>query len=371
MATRKQLDDAVAALPAAQKAAVKRVIKQAESTGKGVSANEITYIFNNLSSIGADTNAKAFLGSAKSRTEANKAGTPATGTTPTPAPASVDPYSKYETTIALVKSDPELDGLFQRAVSEGWMPEKFQAAFRDTKWYTDNGMSWRGAETARLTDPGQYEVALSDATDKVRSELNRLGFSLTDVQIADLAKQTLYSSWGKGIDVAKLGRQVVEMGRLTGSGGEALDTIDKLKKSAYDNGQNYDNAWYEAAARGVLGEGKDINTYEKMIQENAKGLYASLAPQLDSGMTVRQAAAGYIATMSQRLGIDETAVDLNDPLLSRALKGIDEAGKPTAMPLYEFEKTVKRDERYFKTNEAKQNALDMASEIARAFGKAY
>lgn len=288
-----------------------------------------------------------------------------------PVVAPVDPYVKYDTTIALVNSDPELKGLFAAAVAQGWTPDKFAAAFRDTSWYTENGISWRGAETARLTDPGQYDVALADANDKVRSELNRLGFSLTDQQVADLAKQTLYSSWGRGIDVAKLGREVVEMGRLTGSGGEALTTIDTLKKTAFENGQSYDNDWYEAAARGVLGEGKDINTYDKMIKDNAKGLYGSLASQLDSGMTVRQAAAGYISTMSQRLGIEATAVDLNDPLLSRALKGIDETGKPKAMPLYEFEKAVKSDDRYFKTNEAKQNMNGLASEIARAFGKAY
>lgn len=287
-----------------------------------------------------------------------------------PAPSAEDYYAKYGTQMALVNSDPELKDLFQRAVAEGWTTDKFVTLFQNTNWYRGNGISWRGAQTAKMSDPGQWAVAMEDARVKIRSISNKIGFSLGDADVEKLAEQTLYSSWGKGVDEGVLRKQIVEMGKITGTGGEALNIIDQLRKSSYNNGQSFSDEWYANAATSVLSQDGDITTYQKLIRDTAKSQYPGLNAQLDAGMSVREAANGWISRMSQLLEVNDVDVDLNDPLLKRALTNIDANGQASVTPLWKFEQEVKKDERYFKTNTARRDMLDLSTEIARQFGKA-
>ena len=284
--------------------------------------------------------------------------------------AKEDPYAKYGTQMALVNSNSELKELFKTAAAGGWTAQKFQAEFQNTDWYKKHSVSWRGAETAKRTDPGQWAAAVEKVKGQIVASASKMGFSLGDADVAKLAEQTLYTSWGEAINMGTINAHVVEMGKITGTGGTAVDTMNQLKQQAFDNGQTYSDDWYAAAARGVLGEGKNLNMYQQQITNDAKSMYGTLTTQLDAGMTVRQAAAGYINTLAGRLGMQATDVKLDDPLLTRALKNSAPDGKPAAMPLYEFEKAVKSDDRYFKTNEAHQNMESLATEIARQFGKA-
>lgn len=282
----------------------------------------------------------------------------------------VDIAAQYGVQMALINSDPELKKLFANAVAGGWTAAKFTALFQNTNWYKKHSVSWRAAETARTADPGQWNAAVKDAENLILATAAKMGFSLNSDDVTKLAQDTLHTSWGAAIDEATLRKHVVEVGKITGTGGEALTTMDDLKKEAFNQGQSYNDDWYSSAATNILTGDGDIAAYKKTIKEDAKSRYGALAAQLDAGMTVRQAAGGYIATMAQTLGLQDTDVDLNDPLMSRALKGVDASGKATAMPLYEFEKAVKLDDRYFKTTQAKQDMEGLASEIARQFGKA-
>ena len=284
--------------------------------------------------------------------------------------AKKDPYAEYGTQMALVNSNPELKSLFKNATAGGWTAAKFQAEFQNTEWFKKHGVSWRGAETAKRTDPGQWAAALGKVKGQIAATAAQMGFSLKESDVAKLAEQTLYSSWGEAIDMGTVTAHVVEMGKITGTGGKAVDTMNALKQQAFENGQSYSDDWYAAAARGVLGEGKNMNMYQKQITDDAKSMFAPFATQLDAGMTVRQAAAGYINTVANRLGLQATDVKLDDPLLARALKNASPDGKPAVMPLYEFDKAVKMDDRYFKTNQAHQEMESLATEIARQFGKA-
>jgi hypothetical protein len=375
MATKAQLKAAIKALPEPQKSVAQAIYDQAASTGDGLSANEITYISNNLGAITGTTNPNTFLGTAAQRVDANKNGgvVPgfATATATATAAAGTDWSAQYGVQAALIQSDEGLKALFNRAVAENWTPDKFQAEFINTPWYRNNSDTWRTAETTRLTDPASWTEQLNAASELIRQTAVNMGFELDETQVANLASQSLYLAGGSAnsIDPKILKTHVAETGRITGAGGTSLATMDALKKYAYDNGISYNDSWYTTAATNILTGDGTVEEWNKQIKDAAISRYAALAPQLNAGMTVMDVASPYIQQMATTFELGADQISLEDPLMQKALTNIGQNNEPTLKPLWQFERELKQDDRYFKTNSAVQDMTGLASEIARQFGK--
>jgi hypothetical protein len=374
MATKKQLDDAIKKLKEPQKSIARAIYNQAESTGKAISSNEITYIFNNLGSITESTDAKTFLGTAAQRTEANKSGTAiasaaAAAASGTSEPAGTDFAAQYGSRVALVKNNPELQAIFNQAVAEKWNPAKFSAAFESSNWFQSNGPTWRAAEVARASDLGAWNAALTAVKNQIAQASRDMGFELNPADVDKLADDTLHLSWGQGVDESLLKQHIATVGRITGTGGEAANTIQTLKEQAGNMGVQYADDWFANAAKGTLSGQSNMDYYNTKIREDAKSKYAAFADQIDKGQTVAAIASPYIQSMARILEIPSTDIDLNDPTISQALTGFDAQNKPVAKPVWAFERELKTDDRYFKTNTAVRDMTGLASEIARQFGK--
>jgi hypothetical protein len=209
-------------------------------------------------------------------------------------------------------------------------------------------------------------------SDLVRRQTVALGFELTPDQVAKVANQALYMGGGTAANVSTdwLKSQVVETGRLTGQGGTSLQTIDALKKTAYNNGVDYNDNWFEGAAKDILMGTGTLNGWEKQIKDAAKSKYVTLADQIDAGMNVRDIASPYLKQMAATFELADDTLTLDDPVIQRALTNIDEAGKPSLQPLWKFQQELKKNDRYFQTNAANREMTAVATEIARKFGKA-
>jgi hypothetical protein len=281
----------------------------------------------------------------------------------------VDFAAEYGTQAALVNSNPELQALFNQAVAEKWSPAKFRATFENTNWFKSNGPTWRMAETARLSDPGAWNGSLTELKSKIQQTSRDMGFELNPADVDKLANDTLFLSWGKGVDEALLKQHVAATGRITGTGGEAASTMQKLKEQAGSMGVQYGDDWFANAAKSTLAGQSNMDYYNQKIRDDAKSKYAAFADQIDAGQTVAAIASPYIQSMARILELPSTDIDLNDPTISQALQGFDAQNKPVAKPVWAFERELKTDDRYFKTNTAVRDMTGLASEIARQFGK--
>jgi hypothetical protein len=373
MATKAQLKASIKALPEPQKSVAQAIYDQAASTGDGLSANEITYISNNLGAITGTTNPSTFLGTAAQRVDANKNGgvVPgfATATAAAPAADTTDWSAQYGVQAALVNSSPELKALFDKAVLEKWTPDKFKVAFENTTWFKSNGPTWRAAETARLSDPGAWNAAFTETKNKIIQTARDMGFELNSADVDKLANDTLYLSWGQGINETLLKQHVAATGRITGTGGEAAATAQSLREQATNMGLQYGDEWFTNAAQGILSGQSNVDYYSQQIINDAKSKYGAFASQIDAGQTVASIASPYIQSMARILELPSTDIDLNDPTIAQALQGFDAQNNPVAKPVWAFERELKQDDRYFKTNTAVQDMTGLASEIARQFGK--
>lgn len=278
--------------------------------------------------------------------------------------------TEYATKAALIDSSPELQALFNKAVAEKWDPKKFKTAFESSTWFNQNGSTWRLAETARLSDPGTWNSSLADVKNQITQSAKDMGFELNPADVDKLANDTLYLSWGKGVDSALLKQHVAATGRITGTGGEVTVTMDKLKQRAAAMGVQYGDDWFAQAAQSTLSGQSNYDTFDKKIKEDAKSKYAAFAGQIDGGQTVAAIASPYIQSMARILELSPTDITLDDPTINQALINYDAQNNPTAKPVWAFERELKQDDRYFKTNQSAQDMTGLAAEISRAFGRA-
>lgn len=286
----------------------------------------------------------------------------------TPPKTTEDWASQYGAQAALVNSDPQLKSIFDQAVAEEWTPARFQASFQNSDWYKNHAQSWRDAETARITDPGTWNQSISNLSDQIRLSATNMGITLDDAAVAKLAIQTAYTSWGKGVDTNAVRSHVIEYGKITGSGGEVAQTVDKLKNYAYSMGVKYSDDWYNQQAESVLSGKATIDESSSAIKDIAKSKYAAFASQIDAGSTVMQVASPYINSMANILEMDPNTISLDDPHLNKALTGLNKDSQPVLSPLWQFETQLRKDPRWGKTQNARQATDSAARSILQSFG---
>ncbi|KJK11411.1 hypothetical protein, partial [Pseudomonas sp. 2(2015)] len=61
-------------------------------------------------------------------------------------------------------------------------------------------------------------------------------------------------------------------------------------------------------------------------------------------------------------------ISLDDPLIQRALQSKDSKGRPTTQTVYDFENTLRKDPRWAKTDNARDQMSSVASSVLKTFG---
>lgn len=340
-------------------------------SGKQLTDSQISAIASGIaSSTSGDSGSSSGSGSGTGRSSFG-VGTGGTGTaTPTAVKKTASELAlDYNVQMAVINSDSSLKTLFNKAVAGQWTPGKFAAELRNTTFYTTYGSKWANARIKQLGDPGDWKEQLKNATVLVKQEAVSLGISLDDNEVANLAKAGLYSAGGvvESITGSWLDTHIAQYGQVTGKGGKSADIINNLKQSAQDYGISYSDKWYSDAAKSVIAASSTENDYISEIKNLAKTQYASFAKQIEKGMTVKQIADPYVNAMANTF--ETSDVNIYDPTIQKALTNIDPTtNKPSATPLWQFQQELKQDNRYFKTNQAKQSFLDLATNMAQQFG---
>lgn len=288
--------------------------------------------------------------------------------TPVVEPTVEDWATQYGTQAALVNSDPQLKSIFDQAVASKWTPARFQAEFQNSNWYKNHAESWRAAETARLADPGTWQQSLTNLSNQIRQRATGMGIVLDDAQVSKLAEQTAFLSWNKGVDDTTLRTHIIEVGKITGGGGEAAQTINKLKSYASSMGIKYNDDWYTTQTEAILSGKATIDQSVSSIKDIAKSKYAAIADQIDAGSTVAQVASPYVNTMANILEISPDSVDLNDPHINKALTNLSQDNKPAMTPLWQFETQLRQDPRWNYTKNARDSVDSTARSILQNFG---
>ena len=146
----------------------------------------------------------------------------------------------------------------------------------------------------------------------------------------------------------------------------AIKTLDAY---AYDNGIKLPGDFVAKKANQIAAGVKGVDEVTNQLTERfVARQYPALADDLKAGLSVREAAAPYISTYAQLLEVPDSQVDLNDPLLKKALQGVNDKGEPAYTPMWKFEEQLKQDKRWQYTQNAWDEVGSKAMTLMQMFG---
>jgi len=138
-----------------------------------------------------------------------------------------------------------------------------------------------------------------------------------------------------------------------------------LVKTAVANGLDLDKTFASQLPSWIkrIENGEDPEVFKQLIRQTAKtGLPDKVSKLLDQGLDLDAVYAPYKNTMASLLEINPDSISLNDALLRTAIQGDKE------MPIYDFQRQIRKDNRWQYTNNARSEASDVARTVLRDFG---
>ena len=210
-----------------------------------------------------------------------------------------------------------------------------------------------------------YGRGLKDIKDAIEAARLASGAELTDIEINELAQE----AYDKGLDRERnsLSAFLDQKFKFSADGakGKAGETIADLQKIAAANGLDLQKAFGTQLPTwlAAINKGESIETFKKMIRDVAKiGMPQNIASMLDNGVDLDAIYSPYKNIMASVLEINPETITLNDPLLRSAITGEKE------LPIYEFQRQLRKDTRWQYTNQAKEEVSDVALKVLRDFG---
>jgi hypothetical protein len=138
-----------------------------------------------------------------------------------------------------------------------------------------------------------------------------------------------------------------------------------LVKTAVANGLDLDKTFASQLPIWTkrIENGEDPEVFKQIIRQTAKiGLPEKVSKLLDQGLDLDAVYAPYRNTMASLLEVNPDSISLNDALLRSAIQGDKE------MPIYDFQRQIRKDNRWQYTNNARGEASDVARTVLRDFG---
>jgi hypothetical protein len=268
---------------------------------------------------------------------------------------------------AVLQSNPELAKLFRDAVAGTWSASKFQAELRNTNWFKKSSTRWQETEIERTTRPTQYKAGLAAARQAVINQAAKVGATLDEDTLTNATFQFYRQGWDANQLNASLSDYVtIKQGQV---GGDTGSDIDKLRAIADANGVSYSDSYYQTAAQSMVKGSRTAQDYVNDVRIQAASAYPVYADQIKAGMNVKDIASPYIQRMGALLEITDGDVSLNDPTIREAISGINqETGKAQAKSLWQFENDLRKDPRWAKTNNAREEVSKVTNGILQKWG---
>jgi hypothetical protein len=142
----------------------------------------------------------------------------------------------------------------------------------------------------------------------------------------------------------------------------------QLKNLAAENGIRLSDGAATSYANSIVAGTIDENTAFNTLRESAADAFPSLADKIKAGINLKTLADPYIQSMSDILEIPDTAIDLFDPQIRSAMAFTLPDGKIGTKSIYNFEKELRKDDRWQYTNKAREQAASVATTVLRDFG---
>lgn len=294
---------------------------------------------------------------------------------PTPSIDQNEMAARYGWALAILRSDKELSGLFDRAVKSSYSQARFVAELRNTKWYKTRSESVRQATVLQKADPAEYNRRVQRMKQEVSDRYFEMtGNAMTDGTAALLGRQAFLFNFTEAEIRDMVGRTaksqtLMVQGSLGGTLGEAERT---LRKAADDYGLDLSDTYFAGKLNDIARQKTDTTAVINGFVDMAKSRYTAFIDQLDQGQTIKDIAEPYRQMMAKTLEVADQSIRINDKQIQKALTYRpavgQKVGPPTPMTLSQFEVDLKNDPRWDRTKNAQDSAMAVGRKVLQDMG---
>lgn len=276
--------------------------------------------------------------------------------------------------VAFFKHNNELKNVFEKALRQDWSGDRLLAAARNTNWFKKHSESARRAILLKTSDPAEYKRQLKQTRAAARRIIRELGVPIDGFTLGNVAKAALHGGWNETQIrnyVTKFGSvaDAIRAGKtLRGLAGETERELRELS-NAYGIGASTN--FVANATQRVVRNRRDMEFYRNHFLERAMSRYPGLAKELEGGLTVAQIAEPYVDAMARLLELNPGDINVFDKSIQKALISRDSKGKPAAKTLWQFEEDLRKDARWMKTNNAREDLMSAGRQVLRDLGLSF
>lgn len=295
--------------------------------------------------------------------------------------------ANYGWALATLNSDPELKGLFAKAVKNQYSPERFTGELRNLNWYKNQSETMRRYTVLRTSEPGQYVTQVSQVMASLADQYSELTGEVLPSMPPSLQNGTVVDGsgflWSVADQALRLGWNEAQIRDQFASGinwrdrvqkhtlsGSALGQLDSWRSAAASYGVKPTDDWFADQLKAVNGGSNTNEGVIGLLKQQSKQRYTAFAEQIDAGMSIQDLAENYRQSYGNVLEVPPNQVDVFDNHIQKALTSTDADGKPSPMTVSDFEKTLRQDDRWQYTKNANDSLMAAGHSIVRSFGLA-
>lgn len=279
--------------------------------------------------------------------------------------------SEYPLVAALVASNPELQQIYEMAVQGTWSTDRFIAAVQNSNWWATHSDTARQAFAMMKSDPATWNQNVTNLEATMQSMAAQLGATITHQQAQQFAIDAIQGGYSQ--DQAVLNQKFSEFIKpVSGNhfGGQAGSYEDQIRNAMRDLGVFMPEDQLDSQIQQIIAGKQSVNGVTGQLRTQSASMYPAYSTQINSGMNVSDIAAPFVSRAEQLLEQGPGSINIQTPLIKNALQ-YTENGQPTAMPMYSFENSVRKDPRWLATNNAQDAFMSNAHKILTDFGFAY
>jgi hypothetical protein len=239
------------------------------------------------------------------------------------------------------------------------------------KVFTDTGgMKFADFESLLRTDArfkGTKQAGQEGNTrQSIADRALALGVNLSDTEIDDVVNNALslgVSASSSLVDGLIRAKFTYAPGKTLG--GASGNALSDLKSTAAANGLNFDTSFGKDAQTWIakILQGESPETFKNIIRKIAgSGLPDNVKSLLDLGVNLDTIYSPYKNIMASTLEINPETINLNDNTLRSAI------GPDKEMNLYDWERSLKKDDRWQYTKSARNEVSTAALGVLKDFG---
>jgi hypothetical protein len=274
---------------------------------------------------------------------------------------------QYGWAYSFLTSEPELNSLFQEAVAQSWDATRFQAAVQASKWYQTNSQSVRNAQVQKVIDPATYSQQVASEKASIIEQAQSLGAAISDSLATTIATQQITFGWDSG-QVNKALSQYIKLNKSGSFGGQAGQNAMSLYETAYNNGVSISPSNMQSMLQKVASGKTSMEDLQGYIRQIAASKFPALSKQIDAGSTVSSLAEPYTTAMQNTLEVGPGQANVSNPLVQRALNGLDSNQQPVGMNLTDFTNLLRAQPQWAQTQNAQDATMGTAHQILQTMG---